>query len=422
MLYLQYKQQRSGIKMEIRYVGVDEVRLNESNPRSIRGEQFRKLGDSLLVFPKMMELRPVVVDSAGVVLGGNMRLHALQSLSALTPDQLNARLGAVRDYKKLKKAEKAAVAAWWAEWLKAPKVPIVRADDLTEREQREFIVKDNASFGEWDWDALSGAFEMDELKDWGVDLAGFGGDDDNADDSTESEGDDAAPDDDGGDGADGEGEDGDDWNEDFERMMVEDCLYKSNNVWGIPTLLLDWQAKDRLLLPVAAWGADSRLRQDVYTYHFYVDDYRFNALWKNPDKLLRSGARAIVEPNLSTYDQMPLAYGLHLIYKKRWIARWLQDCGVRVYADLNVAVKFREYNLMGLPEGWNAFATRGYMGREELLREEIEIARRVSGLQSPNIFVYGGGATIQWVCAQENVLYLESVMRERALKRKAANG
>ena len=73
--------------------------------------------------------------------------------------------------------------------------------------------------------------------------------------------------------------------------------------------------------------------------HFYVDDYRFDAIWKDPAKVLKSGVKALVEPNCSLYDTTPIAYGLHQIYKKRWIARYFQECGILIYADLNVSIK-----------------------------------------------------------------------------------
>ncbi len=66
-------------------------------------------------------------------------------------------------------------------------------------------------------------------------------------------------------------------------------------------------------LPLSPWGANSRLRKDVATYHFYVDDYRFEALFKDPVKILTSGCRAVVEPNCSCHDQTPIAWGVQLI-------------------------------------------------------------------------------------------------------------
>lgn len=194
--------------------------------------------------------------------------------------------------------------------------------------------------------------------------------------------------------------------------MLNDTLYESNNILDIPTLRADMQA-GKLILPLAAYGADSRLRKGISTYHFYVDDYRFEAIWKNPSKVLMSGVQAVVEPNLSLYDTTPIAYGLHQIYRKRWIARYFQDCGIRIYADLNVSSKFYEYNSLGIPEGWNAFFTRGYHDRIHALEDELAIARRISGLDCPNMIVYGGGARAHEFCAKSNLVYVEQFMQAK---------
>lgn len=89
-----------------------------------------------------------------------------------------------------------------------------------------------------------------------------------------------------------------------------------------------------------------------------------------------------------------------------------------VYADLNVARKFYEWNRLGIPEGYNAFATRGYADREEYLKQEIGIARQISGLDKPNMIVYGGGEKIRELCLQNNVLYVEQFMANRVKPKK----
>lgn len=173
-------------------------------------------------------------------------------------------------------------------------------------------------------------------------------------------------------------------------------------------------------MPFAAWGADKRVRKTVSTYHFYVDDYRFSAVWKHPQRVLSGGCRELVEPNFSLYDTTPIAYGLQLIYKKRWLARFWQECGASVYADLNVARKFVEYNQLGIPDGYNAFATRGYADREEYLLEEIALAKEISGLDHPNLIVYGGGEGIRQICLQSQILYVEQFMVNR--RKEVENG
>lgn len=191
-------------------------------------------------------------------------------------------------------------------------------------------------------------------------------------------------------------------------ISVEDVLYPSDNLYDIPSLRLDRQA-GMLKLPLSPWGL-GRKTKEASTIHFYVDDYRFENVWKNPAKVLAGNATAVIEPNFSLFDTTPLAYGLHLIYKKRWVSRYLQECGLGIYVDLNVSSKFDEYNLMGVPDGYNAFATRGTRGFVARLCEELAMARRISGKDIPNLIVYGGGREIQEFCARHTLVYVHDYM------------
>lgn len=113
---------------------LSEIKPNPNNPRVLRDERFAKLKQSIQEFPKMMSLRPMVVDSEGFILGGNMRYRALQDLGFKEiPD----------------------------EWVK-------RAEELTEEEKRRFIIADNVGFGDWDWDVLGSEWETDNLNEWGL--------------------------------------------------------------------------------------------------------------------------------------------------------------------------------------------------------------------------------------------------------------
>lgn len=116
-----------------------DIKANPNNPRVIRDEKFEKLKNSIKEFPKMMKLRPMVINGDNVVLGGNMRLRALKDLG----------------YKEIPD-----------EWVK-------RADELTEDEQRRFIIADNVGFGEHDWEMLANEWDVQELEDWGLDVVGF---------------------------------------------------------------------------------------------------------------------------------------------------------------------------------------------------------------------------------------------------------
>jgi hypothetical protein len=115
------------------------IKSNPNNPRVIRDEKFKKLVKSIEEFPKMMALRPMVVNEEMVVLGGNMRLKALKELG----------------YKEVPD-----------DWVKSAK-------DLTEDEIRRFIIADNVGFGEHDWEMLANEWNVDELSDWGLDIPGF---------------------------------------------------------------------------------------------------------------------------------------------------------------------------------------------------------------------------------------------------------
>lgn len=200
--------------------------------------------------------------------------------------------------------------------------------------------------------------------------------------------------------------------ESFAKSMMGDFLYDTDNDFDIPNLLIDQQPA-HLELPITPWGANSRLKTGITTYHFYVDDYRFEALFKDPIKLILSGCKAIVEPNCSIHDQLPIPLGLQRIYRKRYLARYLQECGVKVWVDLNVAHKFKEYNKMGVPRGYNAFFTRGMSGWLDSLNDEFQTAQDISGLDKPNMVVYGGGKEIKEFCQQKGLLYYEDFINVR---------
>jgi DNA modification methylase len=122
--------------MKIQKVKLSEIKNNPNNPRILKDDKFAKLVKSIKEFPKMLEIRPIVVNSDMIVLGGNMRLKACKEAGL-------------------------------------KEVPIVLADDLTDDEQKQFIIKDNVGFGEWDWEMLANEWEADLLEEWGLDLPDF---------------------------------------------------------------------------------------------------------------------------------------------------------------------------------------------------------------------------------------------------------
>lgn len=120
----------------IQNVPINTVKANPNNPRIIKDDKFAKLVKSINEFPQMLNLRPIVVNDDMVVLGGNMRLKACKEAGL-------------------------------------KEIPIIKASELTEQQQKEFIVKDNVGYGEWDWNDLANNWDSEQLQDWGLDIPGF---------------------------------------------------------------------------------------------------------------------------------------------------------------------------------------------------------------------------------------------------------
>ena len=197
----------------------------------------------------------------------------------------------------------------------------------------------------------------------------------------------------------------------FYFKMLGDFVYPSNNEFDIPTLLMN-NMPVHLELPVTPWGAEARYKKMMSTYHFYVDDYRFEQLFKDPISLLTSGCKAIVEPNCSIHDQTPMAYAIYQTYRKRYLCRYLQECGMQIWVDLNVSPHFEEVNALGVPEGYNAFCTRGVTGWLETTERHWQMAKRISGLEKPNMFVYGGGQDVEEWCKERDIVYIKEYMNK----------
>lgn len=155
---------------KIKKVKLSQVRVNKQNPRTISKDKFQKLVTSILVFPKMLMIRPIVVDNVMQALGGNMRNNALNYIMQLSPEEIAERLCASADYQRKTEAEKKALLDWWGEWLTEPTVYIIDASELSEDERRQFVIKDNTSFGQWDYDALANKWDSAQLNDWGMDV------------------------------------------------------------------------------------------------------------------------------------------------------------------------------------------------------------------------------------------------------------
>lgn len=156
--------------MKTEIVNLSQIQVNGANPRTITDTKFEKLIGSILVLPKMLELRPIVVDNTFVALGGNMRYRALTAISDMDEAELKSRLSEARDFQKKTAAEQDNLVEYWLRWKDKPTAHIIKATSLSEAEQREFIIKDNVGFGDWDMDALANEWDAEELDDWGLDV------------------------------------------------------------------------------------------------------------------------------------------------------------------------------------------------------------------------------------------------------------
>ena len=122
--------------MKIENIAISKIKLNPNNPRLIKDDKFTKLVQSIKDFPEMLNIRPIVVNEDMIILGGNMRFKACKEAGL-------------------------------------KEVPIIKASGLSAEKQREFLIKDNVSGGEWDWDMLANEWDEIDLKDWGLDLPIF---------------------------------------------------------------------------------------------------------------------------------------------------------------------------------------------------------------------------------------------------------
>lgn len=155
--------------MKTETIKLSQININARNPRKISDTQLERLVRSILIFPEMQTLRPIVIDETYTALGGNMRYRALTAISEKPPAEVNMMLAnGCKGYAQKTEAERQNLRDYWKAWLADPTAIIVRADQLTEEQKREFIIKDNVAFGEWDDETLTEDFDPDELLDWGL--------------------------------------------------------------------------------------------------------------------------------------------------------------------------------------------------------------------------------------------------------------
>lgn len=190
-------------------------------------------------------------------------------------------------------------------------------------------------------------------------------------------------------------------------LPLIDTRWPSDNQAGIPTLLPELQS-DAVHAPLICWGSRRGGRvgnlENAGTLHFYTEDVRFEAIWKTPQRIAQSSIQAIVEPNFSVYNDMPMALALYQIWRKRWLARYWQHHGKQIFVDMNVSPAYADINLLGVPQGWTAFATRGYDDYLDDLANQVLIANNIAYPNRPTMLIYGGGRKVVKFC-QDNLLW-----------------
>jgi DNA modification methylase len=122
--------------MKSELIKITQIKLNPNNPRLIKDDKFEKLVKSIKDFPEMLDIRPIVVNTDMVILGGNMRFKACKEAGL-------------------------------------KEIPVIVAKNLTEDQQREFLIKDNTSGGEWDFEMLANEWDVEQLEEWGLDVPNF---------------------------------------------------------------------------------------------------------------------------------------------------------------------------------------------------------------------------------------------------------
>ena len=237
-----------------------------------------------------------------------------------------------------------------------PEEWIERVTDLTEEQKEEFLIKDNLHAGEWDDDILQTEWKREELDKWGINTEAW--------DKGERE----KPD-------------------DYSHYLS--LFFHSDNEYDIPTLINECEQPSRLFIP---WGSTRRAQEfePETVIHFYVDDYRFTAALANPAQIIKTGAKWVIEPNISTGDDMPIPFILYNLFMKRQFSRFLQDFGINVIIDLFTCSKAWKYATLGIPKGYKYYSTRGDSRAQDRMKREYNFAKKNSGGEF-TFFIYGGG-------------------------------
>lgn len=176
--------------------GINEIKSLDNNPREISPFMMSKLIESILVFPQMLVLRPLVLNEDNKSLGGNQRLDALRLIAGMSREEIVKSLNNQTKYRDKSDEEKCKILSYWEQWQQKPDVEVRYASSLTEDEQKEFVVKDNLHYGVDDTNLLIHNFDIGLIEDYTGEIIVDRNDNIDFSKSTEPTGDRSSPPDD----------------------------------------------------------------------------------------------------------------------------------------------------------------------------------------------------------------------------------
>lgn len=147
-------------------IKVTQLKVNPENPRTISEFMMGKLTESLLVFPKMLELRPIIVNKNKVALGGNQRLQVLLNILNMEDVEIEEYLENQSKYRLAPEEKQNELKSFWNSWKNNPVVPAKIADDMTPEEEKEFLAKDNLHYGEDDVEVLKKEYDRNDIEEY----------------------------------------------------------------------------------------------------------------------------------------------------------------------------------------------------------------------------------------------------------------
>ena len=198
--------------------------------------------------------------------------------------------------------------------------------------------------------------------------------------------------------------------------------FPSDNDWGIPTLDLNQQARS-VMTPIITWGAISRKKQFGGTYNMYTEDRRWENLWKDPTPIVKSGCTALTELNYSTNNDYADIQVLYDIYRKRWLSRYWQSYGIQIYVDLNLATDHFDKALIGVPQGWGAYASRFNVMFDrgtDVMEYQLAVAKERAGSTPLLVMLIGGGGKAKDYCRKNGYIWVPEQIEVNTGKTKNA--